>query len=109
MNSVDQHTAPRRGHPVAGTLVGVLLVAAWLLASGALGGASPARSESAGGAPTGTAVPVASTSYVVQPGDTLWSVARTLRPNGDLRPLVDHLGRHTGGRPLQVGQRIALP
>jgi LysM repeat protein len=53
--------------------------------------------------------PVARTTYVVAPGDTLWSIARRLVPEGDVRPVVDSLAAHRNGRPLQVGERIALP
>ena len=45
--------------------------------------------------------------YVVQPGDTLWSIARQLRPSGDIRPLVDALADRAGSGPLVAGQ--ALP
>ena len=47
--------------------------------------------------------------YVVQPGDTLWTLARRAQPNGDLRPLVGRLAAAHDGRPLQAGQRIVLP
>ena len=30
---------------------------------------------------------------VVQPGDTMWTIARTVQPDGDVRPLVDALAR----------------
>ena len=46
--------------------------------------------------------------YVVQPGDTLWSIARRLQPTGDVRPLVHRLERANGGARLQVGDRLAL-
>lgn len=49
------------------------------------------------------------TTHVVQPGDTLWSIARRAQASGDIRPLVDRLAAQTGGRPLQVGDRITLP
>ncbi len=35
--------------------------------------------------------------HVVQPGDTLWSIARSLHPSGDLRPVVDALESRAGG------------
>jgi nucleoid-associated protein YgaU len=47
--------------------------------------------------------------YVVQPGDTLWSIARQLHPQDDPRPVVDQLASQLHGSSLQVGQRLALP
>ena len=53
--------------------------------------------------------PVATHTYVVQPGDTLWSLARRIQPSGDIRPLVDRLAAHHGGAALQPGDRIVVP
>jgi LysM repeat protein len=47
--------------------------------------------------------------YIVQPGDTLWTLARRAQPTGDLRPLVGRLADARDGRPLQAGQRLVLP
>jgi hypothetical protein len=47
--------------------------------------------------------------YVVQPGETLWDIARRLQPSGDVRPLVDRLAKAAGRAPLQIGQRLVLP
>jgi LysM repeat protein len=47
--------------------------------------------------------------YVVQPGDTLWSIARAAQVGEDLRPVVDRLAAEVGHRPLQPGQRLVLP
>jgi hypothetical protein len=45
--------------------------------------------------------------YVVQPGDTVWSVARRLQPEGDVRPVVDRLVAARGGAAgLTVGEVI---
>lgn len=55
--------------------------------------------------------PVSSTEegvYVVQPGDTLWSIARRLAPDADPRPLVEELRSRRGSVELQVGDRIEL-
>ena len=51
----------------------------------------------------------ASVPHVVQPGETLWTIARALQPRGDVRPLVDRLAKAHGGAALQVGDRIPLP
>ena len=63
-----------------------------------------------GGAPA--SVPghrVGPVTYVVQPGDTLWAIARRLQPDGDVRPLVGALSDTNGGGELQVGQRLTIP
>lgn len=58
---------------------------------------------------TGAPVPATDTAgYVVQPGDTVWAIARRLQPEGDVRPLVDRIADRTDGGALLVGQRIAL-
>lgn len=46
--------------------------------------------------------------WVVQPGETLWTIAAELRPDGDVRELVDVLAERAGGASLQAGQRIPL-
>lgn len=64
------------------------------------------------GAAAGSAVATARhavSGYVVQPGDTLWSIARRLQPEGDVRPLVDQLVDLNGGTDLGVGQRLSIP
>ena len=61
----------------------------------------------------GTPAPVAGTSsgavHVVQPGDTLWSIAQSLDAGGDVRLVVDRLVDLNGRAPLTVGQRLQLP
>ena len=47
--------------------------------------------------------------HVVQPGETLGSIARSLSRGADPRPIVDRLVAQRHGRPLQVGERILLP
>ena len=48
--------------------------------------------------------------YTVQPGDTLWSIARSLQPEGDVRPLVHGLQDvNGGGAGLSVGQVLMVP
>ena len=47
--------------------------------------------------------------YVAQRGDTLWVVARALKPTGDLSGTIRKLVRLNGGPSLEVGQRVSLP
>jgi hypothetical protein len=47
--------------------------------------------------------------HVVQPGETLWTIARAVQPHGDVRPLVQELSARRHGAPLQVGEHIRLP
>jgi len=64
------------------------------------GGSGSADAASAG------VQPVA--DYVVQPGDTLWSIAKSLQPDKDPRALVHRLTRQAGGSVLLIGQRLDL-
>ena len=59
--------------------------------------------------PASAPQPVSAATYVVQPGDTLWSIARSIQPTGEVRPLVDRLSAQVGGRALQTGDRIVVP
>jgi hypothetical protein len=86
------------------------LVVAALLGAGAVAvapGEVPLTSP--GPAPAAGMRPVARASYVVQPGDTLWDIARSLQPAGDVRPLVRQLDGARQGRPLRAGERLVLP
>jgi len=46
---------------------------------------------------------------IVEPGDTLWSIARGLQPTGDVRPLVNRIAELNGGHSLSAGQTLMLP
>jgi Tfp pilus assembly protein FimV len=46
--------------------------------------------------------------YVVQPGDTLWSIASSLT-DGDIRSFVDELIALNGAASVDVGQQLVLP
>lgn len=47
--------------------------------------------------------------WVVQPGDTLWSIAVELGGDVDVRQRVDQLAEHNGGPMIEVGQRLLIP
>jgi nucleoid-associated protein YgaU len=47
--------------------------------------------------------------HVVAPGDTLWTIARSVQRSGDVRPLVQAMAAGRHGAPLQVGEKIVLP
>jgi LysM domain len=53
--------------------------------------------------------PVVERSVVVEPGDTVWSIAESLADGGDVRPVVDALVEANGGAALEVGDRLVLP
>jgi Tfp pilus assembly protein FimV len=88
----------RRGRALARTLAIVLVVAAFLLvAPGLAMGDGPDR-------------PAPRVTYVVQPGDTLWSIARRVAPGQDPRPVVDGLIEANDVRDgLQAGQELSIP
>jgi nucleoid-associated protein YgaU len=62
--------------------------------------------------PTPGAAPIAAAEarvVVVEPGDSVWSIARSLQPEGDVRPLVHTIVQANGAEPLQPGQEILVP
>ena len=87
-------------------LFAVLLAtcAVWVQGGGGRTGSGPLAAPGAGRTET-----VALRTWVVRPGDTLWSIAHRLEPSGDIRPLVDALSHEVHGRPLQIGQQLRLP
>lgn len=53
-------------------------------------------------------VAVAGRHYVVQPGDTLWSIASRVAPRQDPRLVVDALRHANGGAALEPGARLVI-
>lgn len=99
---VSARTRRRRLFLSLGVGVAVVLLA---LPVTALGGrpATPPASPS-----TAVVVP-GSTVYVVQPGDTLWSIATAFDHGGDPRPLAEAIAKETGSAVVVPGERIRLP
>jgi len=107
-DAVRRPARPVAGHRVRASsatfrrrrLVVVVLALAGILgtarAAVALGGPSLAAPEQ----------PPAVTTYVVEPGDSLWTVAEEVAPGSDPRPVVDSLVEVRGNGPLIPGERI---
>ena len=52
---------------------------------------------------------VADHFYIVETGDSLWSIARAFAPHRDVRAYVKELDDLNGGTTIQPGQRLVLP
>jgi hypothetical protein len=74
--------------------------------AGAVGRTGDGPLAVSGAGPSRTA---AAEVWVVQPGDTIWSIAERMQPSGDIRPLVDRLAAEVHAQPLQIGERLAIP
>lgn len=97
----------RRGRIVVATLItaGVMLVAAlaWL--------AGTARAEAAGRGSPASAVYHSMRPVVVQPGESLWTIATQADPAGDPRAVMQEIIdiNALNGTSVQPGQRLWLP
>src|SRR5262245_4463564 len=94
----------RRRRAVVGTTLAVLVAVGAVTAHDVLAGS--------GGAPASAAVSQpahARQRIVVQPGDTLWSIAATRHGDVSVTRYVDTLVDLNGGATIQVGQEIVLP
>ena len=82
-----------------------IVVAAPVLALGALG-VLQATTAIAGQ----TTAEVSHETVVVQPGETLWSIAELVAPDVDPREVVADIQRINGiGGAIQPGQQLAIP
>jgi len=86
----------------------VALVVAGVLVWGAVRVAVPAVVGTSVGTGDPEPLPVTDGTYVVQPGDTLWSIARRLAPDDDPRPIVAELRERYGDAALDAGDRLEL-
>ncbi|MEO5901598.1 MAG: LysM peptidoglycan-binding domain-containing protein [Ilumatobacteraceae bacterium] len=85
-------------------VVGLLVFALALVLFGA-GGVLASR----GGDPASTPAARPATSYIVRPGDTLWSLANTFHGPWSRASYLDRLLDGNGGSEIQVGQLLELP
>jgi LysM repeat protein len=81
----------------------LLSVITLLLVMVAVGGTSADASATSGGPAT--------SSVVVQAGDSLWTIAKSLQPNGDPRSMMQTLVELNGlsSSPLIPGQQLIVP
>jgi hypothetical protein len=94
--------AVRHRRRVVAVGLGILLTIGAARAAVALGGSPLAAPERPSAAPAGDAV----RTHLVEPGDTLWSIAVAFAPGNDPRPVVDALAEAHGPGPLVPGETI---
>ena len=75
----------------------------------ASGPASVAAASSAAAAVAAPAAVVSGIQYIIQPGDTLWSLAERFHATKGIASYVDDLVEANGGATIQPGQLITLP
>ena len=101
----DRRSVVQRRRVVAGVAAGVLLVLLALPVQ-ALGGVTATGKAAPGGVVAGLAD---GSLYVVQPGDTVASVAHELNPAGDQGALQAKIRGVVGSSVLVPGEHILLP
>lgn len=89
---------------VAAVLALLVIVGAVAIGRGALAGLAPAGPSGVPGAASGP-----TTTVQVEAGDTMWTIARDLRPHGEVRPLVDELVALNGSATIHPGQELVVP
>lgn len=79
-----------------------------LISHGAFAGAVPAA-PGTGSAAAAAPAPGSVRSVTVEPGDTVWSIARRVQPDGDVRPLVDRIVALNGSTVVVAGEELTVP
>ena len=100
-------TYRRRRAAAVGLALAIVVVAAQ--AGGALGDSPLAVSERRPASLSAISSEDGPVAYVVEAGDSLWSIAEELAPGEDPRPMVDALSEARDGAPLIPGETIYLP
>jgi len=86
----------------------ILIALGSLLGAGSLAGAGQAGADPKATGTRAVGTPIVATVHVVQPGETLWTLARRLKPQGEIRPIVDRWQAEHGPGPLVPGDRLRL-
>lgn len=97
--------------PSAAVVVAVALAVFGLFGALRVVQGSPSTvTDAVGGSGVGAAVVAEDDRVVIAgAGDTLWSIATSLSPDGDPRPAVAALIEANGGESVQIGQQIVIP
>lgn len=101
----NRPTVERRRRLLLG-LVAVAMLVLLALPLQALGGITATGKTAPGGVPSGL---VDGTLYVVQPGDTVASVAHQLNPSGNQAVLQSEIREVVGSSVLVPGEHLLLP
>ena len=100
----------RRRRLVAALIVTLTLLAITAMTRIAGDNPSPVAGElSPTSAAAASAAGVAAPTVVVQPGDTLWTIAAEAAPGVDVRITVDQIVALNGSSPIVAGQELELP
>jgi nucleoid-associated protein YgaU len=98
---------------LAVSLMAMAMAGAVAIGRGGLADLAPASPTSGAPAPSSGAAPAGVAAgaevVVVEPGDTLWSIARRVEPTGDVRPVVDRLVAANGSTVIVPGQELVVP
>ena len=94
----------RRRRAVVGTVLAVLVAVSAVLAHDVLAGSGGGPASAAASQPA-----LVRQSVTAQPGDTLWSIARSRHGSVSITRYVDKLVDLNGGAAIQAGQAVLLP
>ncbi len=93
----------RRRRVLAALVLVTVLVVGWQLVQAATGVAA------GWSAPTPATIDGPTVVVEADAGDTLWTLAREVRPTGDVRPAVEAILAERGSAELEVGDRVRVP
>lgn len=86
-----------------------LLVVVTVVVLGAMAVRAGAQVAGRWAAPVPTALEGPTVAVRAEQGDTLWTMARRVRPADDVRPAVEAMLAERGSTEIQVGDRVRVP
>jgi len=99
----------RRGRIVLAVLVVLTVCGLFVAGASAAQASGPTAAHGTPGAAHG--VPGAAEHVIVEPGDSLWSIAQSADPNADARAIVQEIlqANRLGTANVTAGQRLWVP